>query len=147
LDPITRKEFQDLLERLAGLERQLVQVLELSKENQGLRTELRAAEQELAVKTLEVERLKNDLLHQKHVWEKEVERVQKSAAERESLLRQDAAEKLALAQQFFDRQVQLEKERYLERSLREKDKLDRQLDDYQQDESWWSRLLRLLTWN
>ncbi|HBD10295.1 MAG TPA: hypothetical protein DCZ69_18750 [Syntrophobacteraceae bacterium] len=147
MDPITRKEFQDLLERLAGLERQLVQVLELSKENQGLRTELRAAEQELAVKTLEVERLKNDLLHQKHVWEKEVERVQKSAAERESLLRQDAAEKLALAQQFFDRQVQLEKERYLERSLREKDKLDRQLDDYQQDESWWSRLLRLLTWN
>jgi len=141
------KEIQDLLERLIGLEQQLLQRLDLSQENQQLRSALRTAEQELTAKILEVERLKNDLVVQKHVWEKEVERVQRSSAERESTLRQDATEKLTLAQQFFDRQLQVEKERYLERSLRERDKLDRRLDAYHQDESWWSRFLRLLTWS
>ncbi len=145
--PVTRKEFQDLLERLTGLEQQLLQRLDLSQENEQLRSALRTAEQELAAKILEVERLKNELLLQKRVWEKEVERVQQSAVERESMLRQGAVEKLALAQQFFDRQVQVEKERYLERSLREREKLDHRLDAYHQDESWWSRLMRLLTWS
>jgi hypothetical protein len=141
------KAIQDLLERLIGLEQQLLQRLDLSRENQELRSALRTAEQDLTAKILEVERLKNDLIVQKHVWEKEVERVRQSAAEREPLLRQETTEKLALAQQFFDRQLRAEKERYLERSYREKDKLDRRLDDYHRDESWWSRFLRLLTWS
>ena len=141
------REIQDLLERLIGLEQLLSQRLDLSQENQQLRSALRTAEQELTAKILEVERLKNDLIVQKHVWEKEVERVRQSAVERDSMLRQETSEKLALAQQFFDRQLQAEKERYLERSYREKDKLDRRLDDYHRDESWWSRFLRLLTWS
>jgi hypothetical protein len=146
LIPISRKEFQDLLERLTVLEQQLAQRLDLAQENQDMRRALRVAEQELAARTLEVERLKNELLLQKRVWEKEVERVQKSATERESILRQEGAEKLALAQEFFDRQARLEKERYLERSIRERDRIDRQLDDYHRDESLWSRFMRLLTW-
>lgn len=145
--PISRKEFQDLLERLAVLEQQLAQRLDLAQENQDIRAAMRVAEQELAARTLEVERLKNELLLQKRVWEKEVERVHRSATEKELILRQEAAEKLALAQEFLDRQVQLEKERYLERSIRERDRIDRQMDDYHRDESLWSRFMRLLTWN
>jgi hypothetical protein len=145
--PITRKEFQDLLERLTVLELQLSQRLDLAQENQDMRAALRVAERELAAKTLEVERLKNELLLQKRVWEKEVERARQSAMERESILRQEAAEKLALAQGFLDRQAQLEKERYLERSIRERDRIDRQLDDYHRAESLWSRFMRLLTWS
>ncbi len=144
--PISRKEFQDLLERLTVLEQQLAQRLDLAQENQDIRAAMRVAEQELAARTLEVERLKNELLLQKRVWEKEVERVQQSATERELILRQEGAEKLALAQEFFDRQARLEKERYLERSIRERDRIDRQLDDYHRDESLWSRFMRLLTW-
>ena len=143
----TGEEILDLLERLSGLEQRLLERLDLSQENQQLRSALRTAEQELTAKILEVERLKNDLVVQKHVWEMEVERVQRSASERESHLREEATEKLALAQQFFDRQLRVEKERYLECSLRERDMLDRRLDAYQQHESWWSRFLRLLTWN
>jgi hypothetical protein len=147
LIPISRKEFQDLLERLAVLEQQLAQRLDLAQENQDIRAAMRVTEQKLAARTLEVERLKNELLLQKRVWEKEVERVHRSATEKELILRQEAAEKLALAQEFLDRQVQLEKERYLERSIRERDRIDRQMDDYHRDESLWSRFMRLLTWN
>lgn len=145
--PINRKEFQDLLDRLAGLEAQLTKRLDLGQENQELRSALRAAERELDVKIAEVERLQNELLLQKHAWEKELDSRQRLHEEKESLLRREAADKLALAQQFHDRQLSLEKERYLERFSREKERVHRQLGDYQREESFWARVMRLLTWS
>jgi hypothetical protein len=145
--PINRKEFLNLLDRLTGLEEQLAKRLDLGQENQELRGALRAAEQELAAKTAEVQNLKNDLLLQKHAWEKELKSRQRLHDEKESLLRQEAADKLALAQQFYDRQLSLEKERYLERFTREKERVHRQLGDYQSEEGFWARVMRLLTWS
>ena len=145
--PINRKEFLDLLDRLGGLEEQLAKRLDLGQENQELRSALRAAELELAMKLAEVERLKSELLLQKHAWEKELESRQRLHEEKETVLRREAADKLALAQQFYDRQLSLEKERYLERFSREKERVHRQLGDFQREEGLWARVMRLLTWS
>jgi hypothetical protein len=145
--PVTRKEFQDLLDRLASLEEQLTNRFELGRENLELRNSLRAAEQELAARIAEVERLKSELLLQKRAWEKELESQQRLQLEKEALLRQEGGDKLVLAQQFYDRQLALERDRYLERSGREKERVDRQLDDFHRDEGFWARVMRLLTWS
>jgi hypothetical protein len=145
--PITQKEFQDLLDRLGSLEEQLVKRLDLGHEHQELHKALRAAEQELAVRTAEVERLKKELLVQKRAWERELESQQRLQQEKEALLRQETADKLALAQKFYDGQLRLEKERYLERSGRERERVERHLDDLHRDEGFWARVMRLLTWS
>jgi len=145
--PITRKEFQDMLGRLAGLEERLANRFTLEQENQELRNALRATEQELAARIAEVERLNNELLLQKHAWEKELQSQQRLQRDKEAWLRQEAADKLLMAQQFYDRQLRSETERYLERSSREKERVDRRLDEFQRDEGLWARVMRLLTWS
>jgi hypothetical protein len=145
--PITRQEFQDLLDRLGALEEQLAKRLDLGQKNQELHQALLAAEQEAMARCAEVERLKNELLVQKRAWERELESQQRLQQEKEALLRQETADKLALAQKFHDRQLLLEQERYLERSGRERERTARQLDDMHRDEGFWARVMRLLTWS
>jgi hypothetical protein len=145
--PISRKEFKELLDRLRTLEERLTERMELEQKHRELLEQLRGTEQQLAQRVLEVERLKNELVQQKRVWEKELEGQRRLLEEKMALVRQESSEKLIMAQQYYDKQLQLNQENYHERSGREKDRFRQKLVDYQRQEGLWARLMRMITWS
>jgi hypothetical protein len=145
--PISRKEFKDLLDRLGTLEARLAERLEMERKHQQVQELLRSTEHELAMRVFEVERLKNELVQQKRVWEKELEGQRRLLEEKVALIKQESSEKLLLAQQYFDKQLHLEQQTYNERSGRERDRFRQKLGDYERQESLWTRLIRMVTWS
>jgi hypothetical protein len=145
--PISRKEFKELIDRLGTLEVRLADRMELEHKYREILEELRGTEQQLVQRVLEVERLRNELVQQKRVWEKELEGQRRLLEENVALIKQESVEKLIMAQQYYDKQLQLHQESHNERSGREKDRFRQKLVDYQRQESFWSRLMRMITWS
>jgi hypothetical protein len=145
--PITRKEFKELLERWQALEAQLTARLDLEAENRALQAAVHAKEQELTQRESDIGRLKNDLLQQKRAWERELAAARLLLEEKVALLERKHAEQLAMAQEFHERQLLLERERFVERAKRGRDRLRSQLADFERREGFWARLLRMFTWS
>ena len=127
---------ESILERLTTLEARLEEISTLTQENQSLFHELREKESLLAVKDIEIEKLRRDLLYQKRILEKEAEDRRAAAEEQRDALERAHAERLAA-----------EEARWTERLAHEQERFNLQLSQARRQEGFWGRLVKMLTWS
>jgi hypothetical protein len=141
-------ELRPLVERLDALEKRFQEKWELQGEkNRLLELKLREVEGELAIKRLEVERLQLDLKKLKAQTDREIERERKVLEEKWALLQREAAAGRERERGALDAQLKAERRLWEEKMVRVQEEHARALEGMRCQESLWTRLIRMMTWN
>lgn len=141
-------ELRPLVERLDALEKRFQEKWELQGEkNRLLELKLREVEGELAIRRLEVERLQLDLKKLKAQTDREIERERKVLEEKWALLQREAAAGRERERGALDAQLKAERRLWEEKMVRVQEEHARALEGMRCQESLWTRLIRMMTWN
>lgn len=137
-----------MVERLDALEKRFQEKWELQGEkNRLLELKLREVEGELAIRRLEVERLQLDLKTLKAQTDREMERERKVLEEKWALLQREAAAGRERERGALDAQLKAERRLWEEKMMRVQEEHARALEGMRRQESLWTRLIRMMTWN
>ncbi len=137
-----------MVERLDALEKRFQEKWELQGEkNRLLELNLREVEGELAIRRLEVERLQLDLKKLKAQTDREIERERKVLEEKWALLQREAAAGRERERGALDAQLKAERRLWEEKMVRVQEEHARALEGMRCQESLWTRLIRMMTWN
>ncbi len=144
--------------RLTALERQLADKWERVDENQRLHERLHHQDRQLATQELELERLRRDLLYQQRLAAKEIEDQRQACEERLTRMEQEAAATIArerdqaeaaLAQerQRWSEKLAQQEQAWSEKLAQEQERFARMLTATRNQEGFWARLVRMITWS
>ncbi len=136
-----------VLDRMAALEAQVAEKLDLLAENRRLTEEIRHADRELASKDTEIEKLKRDLVYQKKLLEKEIEDRMRVLDEKWALMDREVSERIAREREEFEARLARERSTWSDRLAAEQEKFEADLARMRSKEGFWTRLLRMLTWS
>lgn len=157
--PASHADALELIDsRLAALEAQLSERWQMVTENQHLQQLLRDYDLKLAEKDLELEKLRRDLVYQKRLADKELEDHRLAFQERLTRVEQEAAERKAQERERLEQALERERERMEEALGRERQLCSEKLALEQQrladmltairnQEGFWARLMRMITWS
>ncbi len=148
----------DIAARLTALERQLADKLERMDENQRLHERLHHQDRQLATQELELERLRRDLLYQQRLSAKEIEDQRQAFEERRIRMEQEAAAMIArerdqaeaaLAQerQRWNEKLAQQEQTWSEKLAQEQERFARMLTATRNQEGFWAKLVRMITWS
>jgi excisionase family DNA binding protein len=150
-DPVSSDSGGDALEvilnRLASLEAQVTEKWHMGAENQRLHELVREQDRQLAEKDLEIEKLRRDLLYQKRLGEKEIEDHRRAMEEKLVLMEQEASKRAAHERELLDQRLTEERRIWSERVAQEQERFAQKLLAMRQQEGFWSRLMRMITWS
>lgn len=160
---------EDIRARLAALEHQLTEKWQVAAENQRLSQLLREQDRQLAEKGLELEKLHRDLLYQQRLAEKALEDQQVAFQERVTRMEQEAnartaqereraeqalvseqqrwADKLAQERERAEQLLARERQRCADKLAQEQERFARMLAAVRDQEGFWARLVRMITWS
>ncbi len=136
-----------LAERIAALEKGLSEKLDLLSENKRLEQEIRQTHLDITVKDKEIEKLKGDLLYQKKLMEKEIEERMRLLDEKWALLERGVSERIAQGREEFEKTLQAERTLWSERLVREQERFEAEIAESRAKQSFWTRLMKMLTWS
>lgn len=136
-----------VLNRLSVLEERVEDLSALVRENNALFHELREKDALLALKEVELEKLRRDLVYQQRICEKEIEHHRKHYEELCTLSQKEALEKLALERQRFEDALAAEGDRWAERLSREQENFKLELSKMKDREGLWAKLVKMMTWS
>jgi excisionase family DNA binding protein len=134
---------EPILLRLAGVEGKLEQVL---AENQLLLREIQQKQQELAQKDLELEKLQRDLVYQKLLFEKELSDQQRFFDEKWQMMQAEFAQRMELERKHLDEKWMLERNSWSEKLSAQEKRHTQILVEAKNPEGFWSRLVKMMTW-
>ncbi len=136
-----------VLDRIAALETQVAEKLDLLSENRNMADEIRHMERELALKDTEIEKLKRDLVYQKKLLEKEIEDRMRVLDEKRALMDREISERISREREEFEARLARERSTWSDRLAAEQEKFKTDLARMRSKEGFWARLLRMLTWS
>jgi excisionase family DNA binding protein len=144
----SREEALDLvLSRLAAMEEQIIDKWQLFTENQRLHQQIREHHQELAARKLEIEKLRRDLVYQKRLCEKEIEDHRLAQQEKWALMEKVASEQMAQERERLEQRLVEERSIWSEKLTQEQERFAQRLAAMRDQEGFWSRLLKMITWS
>jgi excisionase family DNA binding protein len=144
---LPKEMLRPIMYRLAAMQKQLEERLELFEENQRLHEELLGKEREQLRKENEVAELRRDLAYHKRVLEKELEDAKIVLEEKWAVLQKEASERLALERARCDEVLEQRERYWTEKLAEEQARFVRQLEDARSREGLWSRLIKMMTWS
>lgn len=133
--------------RLAALENQLADRWQTVEENQRLHELLRQQDRRLAEKDLEIEKLRRDLIYQKRICDKELEEQHAASEEQQRLMEKAASEGLVQESRRRDEAVARERQLWAQKLAQEQERFARMLASERNQEGFWARLARMITWS
>jgi excisionase family DNA binding protein len=136
-----------LLNRLAALEGQIVEKWKSFAENQQLHGLIRRQDQELAEKKLEIEKLHRDLVYQKRLYEKEIQDQCQAFQEKWDLMEKESRERMAREQERLEARLIEERNAWSAKLAQEQERFAQKLATMRNQEGFWSRLMKMLTWS
>jgi excisionase family DNA binding protein len=136
-----------VLSRLAALEGQIIEKWQLLTENQRLQQQIREQDRELAARKLEIEKLRRDLLYQKRLCEKEIEDHRLAQQEKWALMERDASEQMARERERLEQRLMEERTVWSEKLAQEQARFAQRLAAMREQEGFWSRLMKMITWS
>ena len=136
-----------ILSRLASLEAQVTEMWQEDAENKRLRELLREQDRRLAEKDLELEKLRRDLVYQKRLSEKEVEDQRLAFEEKWALIEEEAAKRAAQERDLLEQRLIQERDRCSERLAQQQERFAQELAAMRNQEGFWSRLMKMITWS
>jgi excisionase family DNA binding protein len=136
-----------VLSRLAALEGQIQEKWQMFLENQRLHQQIRELDQELAARKLEIEALRRDLVYQKDVCEKEIEDHRLAQQERWALIEREASEQMAQERDRVEQRLIEERIAWTEKLAQEQERFAQKLSAMRDQEGFWSRLMKMITWS
>jgi len=136
-----------LLERFAALENRILDRLDCLNENRELSGLLHARERELVQKDTEIEKLRRDLVYQTRLLEKEFEERLRSYQDKMAALEKQFQERVELERRHFDERLAMEQRFWSDKLDQEKETFDRKLAEAKRRESFWQRLVKMMTWS
>jgi len=150
-EPVVADSYRDALDlintRLAELESQLGDKWQMVEENQRLHQLLRDQDRQLAEKDLEIERLRRDLVYQKRLFDKELEDERLASQERERRTARATSESMAQEGQRLEQAVARERQIWAEKLAQEQERFAQMLASMRNQEGFWARLVRMITWS
>ena len=141
---LSTEALEPIIERFSGLEKKLEQLL---LENQRLLQESQQKDQALAQKDLEIEKLQRDLVYQKRLFEKELEDQRRFLDEKWTILQKENEERINLERKHFEEKLTLEQHRWSEKLANQKEQHAQMIVEVQNQEGFWSRLIKMMTWS
>ena len=136
-----------ILSRLASLEAQVTEKWQEDAENKRLRELLREQDRRLAEKDLELEKLRRDLVYQKRLSEKEVEDQRLALEEKWALIEEEASKSAAQERDLLEQRLIQERDRCSERLAQQQERFAQELAAMRNQEGFWSRLMKMITWS
>jgi excisionase family DNA binding protein len=144
----SREEALDVvLSRLAALEGQITEKWQLFTENQRLHQQICERDQELAARKLEIEKLRRDLVYQKRLCEKEIEDHRLAQQEKWALMEKEASEQMARERERLEERLIEERSIWSEKVAQEQERFAQRLAAMRDQEGFWSRLMKMITWS
>jgi len=142
-----KEAFDLVLSRLAALEGQLIEKWQMFTENQRLHQLIRDQDQELAEKKLNIEKLRRDLVYQKRLCEKEIEDHHLALQEKWALMEKEASEAMARERERLEQRFIEERSVWSEKLVQEQERFTQKLTAMRDQEGFWSRLMKMITWS
>ena len=136
-----------VLERLTALEEDLSEKFGFLEENRRLFSEIRRIEQELSKRDHELERLQQDLVYQKRLFEKEIQDYARLLDEKWAVREQETEDRLERQSEEFEQRLEIERNIWSEKLDREQERSAAALAEAQRRQGLWSRFVRMLTWS
>ena len=136
-----------ILGRLASLEAQVNEKWQKDVENKRLHELLREQDRQLAEKDLEIEKLRRDLVYQKRLSEKEVEDQRLALEEKWALMEKEAAKRAAQERELLEQRLIQERNMCSERLAQQQERFAQELAAMRNQEGFWSRLMKMITWS
>jgi excisionase family DNA binding protein len=136
-----------IVSRLAALEAQISEKWQLLAENQRLHQLIHEQEQELAERKLEIEKMRRDLVYQRRLCEKELEDRRQALQEKWALLEKEASERTAQDRKRLEERLIEERNIWSERLAQEQERFAQQLAAMRNQEGFWARLMKMITWS
>ena len=133
--------------RLTAVEAQIIEQWQLSAENQRLQELLRDHGQQMAVKDLEIEKLRRDLVYQKRLGEKELEDHRLVLKEKWAMMEKEASERAAHERELLEQRLIQEQQIWSERLAQEQERFAQRLVAMSSQEGFWARLVKMITWS
>lgn len=127
--------------------RDVLELKEMLPVLEHVREAIRQKERELAEKTVEIEKLKRDLLYQQRLHKKELEDQRQMLQEKWSLMEKELAERIARERAHFEYLLSEEKRLWSEKLAREQELFSQKLTQMTQQEGFWARLIKMITWS
>ncbi len=142
-----KEPLEVILSRLASLEAQVNEKWQKDAENQRLHELVREQDRQLAEKDLELEKLRRDLVYQKRLSEKEVEDRRLVLEEKWALLEQEASKRVAQERELLEQRLLQERNMCSERLAQQQQRFAQELAAMRNQEGFWSRLMKMITWS
>lgn len=136
-----------VLDRIVSLERELAERLDLLAENRKLTADVHRLDQDVTRKDAEIEKLKNDLVYQKRLLEKEIEDRMRVLDEKWAMMDKEVSDRVARERDEFEKRLAAERNLWSERLRQEEERYAVELAEMQKKEGFWSRLVKMLTWS
>ena len=147
LTPSGRDALDVIMNRLAALEAQIIDKWQTFADNQHLHQLLRQQDRQLAEKDLEIEKLRRDLLYQKKLCEKELEDHRLALQEKWALMEKEASERIAQERERLEQRLKQERDIWSEKLAQEQERFAQMLAAARNQEGFWSRLMKMITWS
>ncbi len=136
-----------ILDHLSNLNREIRDRWDFIRENKQLEYELRQKELLLAQREMDIQNLQNELEHQKELYAKEIEALERILREKWAVMEKETEKRIALEREELEKYFALEKEHWSNKLKEEKERYVQKLNEVQQKESFWSKLMRMMTWS
>ncbi len=138
---------EDIKDRLAALEHQLTEKWQVAAENQHLSQLLREQDRQMTEKGLELEKLHRDLLYQQRLAEKALEDQRAAFQEQLTRMEQDANARTAQERERAEQLLAQERQHWSEKLAQEQERFARMLATARNQDGFWARLVRMITWS
>ncbi len=146
-DSLIRDMLDGIMNRLAALEAQFIDKWQTLADIQQLHQLLREQDRHLAEKDLEIEKLRRDLLYQKKLCEKELEDHRLALQEKWALMEKEASERITQEHQQLEQRLKQERDIWSEKLAHEQERFAQMLAAAHNQEGFWSRLMKMITWS
>jgi excisionase family DNA binding protein len=156
--PSREEALELVLGRLAAIEGQINEKWHIFTENQRLHQAIREKDMELAARKLEIEKLHRDLVYQKRICEKEIEDYRLAQQEKLALMEKEASERMAGEREQLEKRLieersicseklAVERSAWSEKLAQEQERFAQRLAAMRDQEGFWSRLMKMITWS
>jgi excisionase family DNA binding protein len=133
--------------RLAAVEGQIAEQRQMVTENQRLHELLRQHDRQMAEKDVEIEKLRRDLVYQKKLCEKELEDRRLAIEDKWMLMEKEASERIARERELLEQRLIQEQRIWSERFAQEQERCAQRLAAMHNQEGFWARLMKMITWS
>jgi excisionase family DNA binding protein len=146
LAPPLQEALEAIGSRLTAVEGQISEKWQMFAENQRLHELLREHARQMAGKDLEIEKLRRDLVYQKRLCEKELQDHRRVFEEKWALMEQKASERVAREREVLEQRLIQEQQIWSEKLVQEQEHFARMLAVLRNQEGFWARLMKMITW-